>query len=152
KLLMALGSGTGLVLILRWYWWRVNAWSEIVAMGASLVASTVLLYGVKLDQDDPHQFAYLMLGTLAITTAAWLIVTFLTAPEPEAKLIAFFERVRPSGRGWSRIAAKSRVQAAGPAMSVRLRDWICGCALIYLSLFGVGKLILGERALGAGLL
>ena len=152
RILLALGSGTGLVLILRWYWWRINAWSEIVAMVASLSASLVLLYVVRLDPEDPTQFAYVMLGTLVTTTVAWLIATFATRPESDAKLIAFFERVRPAGAGWTAIAAKSRVTAAGPGMWVRLRDWVLGCALIYLSLFGVGKFVLGERMLGAALL
>lgn len=152
KVLLALGSGTGLVLILRWYWWRVNAWSEIVAMAASLVASLVLLYGVGLDPDQPRQFAYLMLGTLSVTTVAWVTATFVTRPEPEEKLRAFYERVRPVGPGWRPIARRCGVTAAGPGLWVRLRDWVAGCGLIYLSLFGIGKLLLGERGMGVVLL
>jgi SSS family solute:Na+ symporter len=75
------GSGGGFVLILRWYWWRINAWSEVSAMVASLVASVVLQKVVGLDADDPRGFAYLMLGTLAFTTVTWLAVTFATKPE-----------------------------------------------------------------------
>jgi SSS family solute:Na+ symporter len=153
KVLLALGSGTGLVLILRWYWWRINAWSEISAMVASLVASLALRYGVGLDPDRPRDFAWLMLGTLALTTVAWVSVTFATRPEDDATLLAFYDRVRPDGPGWAPIAARSRAPAL-PAvgLGVRLRDWALGCALVYLSLFGVGKLVLGETALGAGLL
>jgi hypothetical protein len=146
KILLAFGSGTGLVLILRWYWWRINAWSEIVAMVASGAGSLVL--SRFFDADDPRGFAYLMLGTLLVTTVAWMAATFLTRPESEATLLAFYERVRPAGAGWGAIAHKSRVAPAGPGMVVRLRDWALGCALIYLSLFGVGKLLLGERMLG----
>jgi Na+/proline symporter len=151
RIMLAFGSGTGLVLILRWYWWRINAWSEIAAMGASFVTSIVLLYVVGLNPDEPLQFAYVMLGTLVATTTAWLAATFLTRPEPDATLIAFYERVRPGGRGWEAIARKSNVAADGPPMPVRFRDWILGCLLVYASLFGVGKWILGERLLGAGL-
>jgi len=152
KILLALGSGTGLVLILRWYWWRINAWSEIVAMGASLVTSLVLLYVVKLDPDDPRQFAHLMLGTLACTTAAWLVATAATAPESDETLVAFFRRARPTGPGWRHIAAKSGVTGLAPSLGVRLRDWLFGCALVYCTLFGIGKLLMRERGLGVGLL
>ncbi len=148
KIMLALGSGTGLVLILRWYWWRINAWSEIVAMAASFVASMFLLYVVGLDPDDPRSFAFLMLGTLAITTVAWVAATFLTKPEPDETLIAFYERVRPAGPGWAAIAKKSSVPMAGPPLPVRARDWVAGCVLVYGSLFGVGKWILGEWSLG----
>lgn len=152
RLMLAFGSGTGLVLILRWYWWRINAWSEIAAMAASFVTSLVLLYGVGLRPDEPLEFAYLMLGTLAVTTAAWLLATFLTKPEPDETLIAFYERVRPTGPGWRAVAEKSAVAPAGAPLPVRFRDWILGCVLVYASLFGVGKWILGQRALGAALL
>jgi Na+/proline symporter len=152
KVLLALGSGTGLVLILRWYWWRINAWSEIVAMAASLVASLVLLYGVGLNPDDPQQFAYVMLGTLGATTVAWLVATFVTKPESEATLLAFYERVRPVGPGWAAVARQSTVAPAGPGLGVRLRDWIAGCVLIYGALFGLGQCLLGQWGYGVALL
>lgn len=152
RIMLAFGSGTGLVLILRWYWWRINAWSEIAAMAGSFVTSIVLLYVVGLNPDEPLQFAYLMLGTLAATTAAWVIATYATKPEPNATLIAFYERVRPGGPGWAAIAAQSSVTAEGPPMPIRARDWIAGCVLVYASLFGVGKIILGAYGEGAALL
>ncbi|MBI5518080.1 MAG: Na+:solute symporter [Deltaproteobacteria bacterium] len=152
KVLLALGSGTGLVLILRWYWWRVSAWSELSAMVASLVASLALRYGLGLDPDDPLGFAHLMLGTLAVTTCTWLAVTYATPPEPMDTLVRFYERVRPDGPGWAPVAANARVGPSGPGLPVRLRDWALGCALIYLSLFGVGKVVLGEGLKGAALL
>ena len=152
RLLLAFGSGTGLVLILRWYWWRINAWSEIAAMAGSFVTSTLLLYGVGLNPEDPRDFAKLMLGTLAATTVLWVAATFLTKPEPDATLIAFYERVRPSGPGWNAIAKKSAIVDAGPPLPVRARDWVLGCVLVYSSLFGVGKIIFGHTVLGAVLL
>jgi SSS family solute:Na+ symporter len=155
KLLLALGSGTGLVLILRWYWWRINAWSEIAAMAGSLVGSVTLLYVFRLDPEKPREFAWVMLGTLAVSTVAWVAATFATPPEPDATLVAFYERARPAGPGWNAVAkmrAAGAPVASGPGLVVRLRDWALGCALIYCSLFGVGKLVLGEWRLGAGLL
>src|SRR5437867_11616032 len=82
KLLLVTGAGTGTVLLLRWFWWRVNAWSEVSAMIAAAAVSLYLQLHLKWDSDQPRDFAYLMLVTVAITTAAWLAVTLLTAPEP----------------------------------------------------------------------
>ena len=152
RILLALGSGTGLVLILRWYWWRINAWSEISAMAGSFVTSMVLLHVVGLRPDEPREFAWLMLGTLACTTVIWVVTTLATKPEPEATLLAFFDRVRPAGPGWRAIATRSGHAGAPPPLPVRARDWVLGCVLVYASLFGVGKWILGHRAVGVGLL
>jgi solute:Na+ symporter, SSS family len=151
RILLALGSGTGLVLILRWYWWRINAWSEIAAMAGSFVTSMTLLHVVGLRPDEPREFAYLMLGTLACTTLAWVVATFATKPEPDETLVAFYERVRPSGAGWRAIAAKTKMAEIGPPLPVRARDWLLGCVLVYGSLFGVGKWILGQHLAGAAL-
>ena len=106
QFLLALGSGTGLVLILRWYWWRINAWSEISAMITSFVVSVIALTMVKrsMPEDSPLIQTYVMLITVAVSTVVWLSVTFLTKPEPDARLEAFYQRVRPGGPGWRRIS------------------------------------------------
>lgn len=153
KILLSMGAGTGLVLILRWYWWRINAWSEIVAMAASLIASLVLQHVVGLDPSTPRGFAHLMLGTLAITTVSWVAATYATKPEPIETLKSFYARVRPAGSGWAPIAKElPDVGSAGPTVGVRLRDWVLGCAMIYLTLFGVGKVLLHEAPKGFALL
>ncbi len=153
KILLSMGAGTGLVLILRWYWWRINAWSEISAMAASLVGSLALQHLAGMNPDDPRGFAHLMVGTLAITTVTWVSVTFATKPEPMETLVAFYRRVRPSGGGWAPVAREAGdVGPSGPTVGVRLRDWALGCGLIYLSLFGVGKVLLREAMLGSALL
>lgn len=152
RILLALGSGTGLVLILRWYWWRINAWSEISAMAGSFVASMVLLHVIGLRPDEPREFAWLMLGTLGFTTVTWVAVTFATKPEPDETLIAFYDRVQPVGPGWKAIAARTGSPGAPPPLPVRARDWILGCVLVYASLFGVGKWILGHHLVAIALL
>ncbi|MDP3274393.1 MAG: sodium:solute symporter family protein [Deltaproteobacteria bacterium] len=152
KLLLALGAGTGPVLILRWYWWRINAWSEISAMLASLIASMSLQYGLKLNPEDPAQFAQLMMGTLVITTVTWVTVTFVTKPESEETLSAFFLRVRPDGPGWARVARALPPQEKGAPLPVRLRDWVAGCTLVYGALFGIGHIILRRYPSGIALL
>ena len=97
KLLLVTGAGTGSVLILRWYWWRINAWSEVSAMAAAFAASVILQTVFHLDSDDPVQFAHLILITVAITTVVWLATTFLTSPETNATLIGFYRRVQAIG-------------------------------------------------------
>jgi solute:Na+ symporter, SSS family len=143
RFLLALGAGTGLVLILRWYWWRINAWSEIAAMAASLVASLLLWFGAGLDPDDPTQWAWIMLATVAVSTVVWLAATFLTAPEPEATLVAFYRRVRPGGRGWARVARAAGLEPEPVAGSpFNALNWVAGVACVYGMLFGIGRLIL----------
>jgi hypothetical protein len=142
KLLLVTGAGTGTVLMLRWFWWRINAWSEVSAMAVAAVVSLDLQKGLNWNSDTPKEFAYIMLVTVGITTATWLAVTYLTRPEPEDKLIAFYRHVRPDGPGWKRIAIKAGVPAgATGSLGPHLLNWVLGCVLIYASLFGIGKLI-----------
>jgi Na+/proline symporter len=151
KFLLALGSGTGLVLILRWYWWRINAWSEISAMIASFVVSLVAIITVKsrFADNDLRGDAWVMLITVAVSTIVWLAVTFLTAPEPDSTLNAFYERVRPGGPGWRRVS--DRLGYGGesiPGGALAWTNWLAGIIAVYASLFGVGKLIFGEYMTG----
>jgi Na+/proline symporter len=143
KLLLVIGAGTGPVLLLRWFWWRLNGWSEISAMISASVVSLFLKYVVGWNSDDPKQFAYLMLTTVGITTVTWIIVTLLTAAEPREKLIAFYRKVRPEGPGWRRVAAEAGMVEAHEmgGLGMQLGNWALGCILIYSSLFGIGGLI-----------
>ena len=148
ELLLTIGAGTGLVFILRWFWWRVNAWSEISAMIAALVVSL----GIRamramgwLEFPPGLEFAYDLLITVAITSVVWLAVTFFTKPESDETLDSFFKRARPAGPGWRPI--RKRLQDSVKVTDDLLFsffDWIAGCALIYALLFGIGKLVMGE--------
>jgi Na+/proline symporter len=153
RFLMAIGAGSGLVLILRWYWWRINAWSEISAMVASLVLSLWLWFGPGLDPNDPVEWAWLMLATVGGSTVVWLSVTFLTRPEPDALLRRFYLRVRPGGRGWRHVSASLGLSGepvdGGP---LNWTNWVAGVVAVYATLFGVGKWIFGEAWSAAGLL
>jgi Na+/proline symporter len=151
KLLLVTGAGTGTVLLLRWFWWRINAWSEVSAMITAAVVSIFLQLVLRWDSDRPRDFAYLMLVTVAITTVVWIVATLLTSPEPNEKLVAFYKRVRPEGPGWNGIAAQAGLSAAHAQgrLSLQLINWLLGCALIYGSLFGIGKLIFKEWAAAA---
>jgi SSS family solute:Na+ symporter len=128
------GAGIGLVLILRWYWWRVNAWSEVSAM----IAAAIGFAAVRAFTD--LQFPYSLLLVVAGTTIAWIAVTMATRPEPEAHLVAFYRRVRPDGPGWGPIARVAGGPKPGPIGGL-LVDWIAGCVLVYATLFGLGSLL-----------
>jgi Na+/proline symporter len=149
KLLIVTGAGTGTVLILRWYWWRINAWSEVSAMAAAFVASVTLQTAFHLDSDDPVQFAHLILTTVAVTTVAWVAVTFLTAPESDATLLRFYRKVRPSPAGWGPMVRLAPDVPVSHDLGWNLADWLAGCALVYGALFGIGKIILNDYPLGA---
>jgi solute:Na+ symporter, SSS family len=155
-ILLSIGAGTGLVLILRWYWWRVSAWSEISAMIAAALVSLFLQYqigpagfGLSDSQHDGQVFfAYSLLITTAVVTVVWLAVTFLTKPTDEGTLVAFYRRTRPSRAGWEPIARLApEVKPSGGA-GIRLTEWVLGCALIYFALFGVGSLVFGQYLRG----
>jgi SSS family solute:Na+ symporter len=151
ELLLALGAGTGLVLILRWYWWRINAWSEISAMVASLVVSVVALLTLKprFAPSDPNATAVVMLVTVASSTVVWLVVTLATRPEPDAVLDAFYRRVRPGGPGWARISERlgfGREPIPGGALA--WTNWVAGIVAVYATLFGIGKLVFGYTGTG----
>ncbi len=151
KLLIVTGAGTGSVLLFRWYWWRINAWSEVSAMIAAFVMSIALkIYG--LNTDRPKDFAWQMIITVAFTTVVWLTTTFLTKPESQETLVAFYRRTRPSLFGWGPIARLAPDVHPSKDGLYNFLDWICGCVLIYGVLFGVGKLLFKETGLGLALL
>ncbi len=169
KFLISIGAGAGLVFMLRWFWWRINAWSEISAMSAAGISSLLLqsraatglvehlrsidsrLPAGPLNASDPHGFAWLMILTTACTTVTWLVVTFLTPPEPAAKLREFYDRVRPAAAGWRAVVGIEQ-QPAKQSLLWSAADWIAGCALIYGSLFGIGYIIFGHPGTGIALL
>ena len=150
KLLIVTGAGTGSVLILRWYWWRINAWSEVSSMAAAFAVSVILQTVFHLDSDNPVEFAYLILITVAVTTVVWLATTFLTKPESNETLLGFYRRVRPSVFGWTPVARLAPDVRVSSDLGWNLLDWLCGCALIYGALFGIGKIILKDYEAGLG--
>jgi solute:Na+ symporter, SSS family len=152
KLLIVTGAGTGLVLLLRWFWWRINAWSEISAMSAAFVTSLALQLAGGLDSDKPVDFAWIMIITVTVTTIVWLAVTFLTEPESEQTLLKFYLRARPGASGWAPIARLVPEIRDTNDGWYRALDWLAGCALIYGVLFGIGKLLLAEWTTGLVLL
>jgi SSS family solute:Na+ symporter len=148
KILIALGAGTGLVYLLRWFWWRINAWSEISAMTAAFITSIVLQFGFGLSEADPREYAYLLLITVAATTCAWLTVTYLTKPEPMEVLVLFYRKVKPDASMWGPVAKQANEVIPQKDGLFNLVNWLSGVAMIYAFLFGAGRLILGGTAHG----
>ncbi|MCH7618352.1 MAG: Na+:solute symporter [Candidatus Marinimicrobia bacterium] len=152
KYLLAIGAGTGSVYILRWFWWRINAWTEISAMAASLVTSISLQSIFGMDSTDINVFAQVMLITVGVTSAVWLSVTFLTKPESDETLLKFYRKVRPGGSLWKPITKLAPEVDTDKGLGWDLADWAVGIVLIYSALFGVGKIILGSTSIGLALL
>ena len=141
KLLIGLGAGTGLVFILRWYWWRVNAWSEISAMAASFITSITVHYGYNLDDLSRPTYAITMLITVLVATVVWLGVTFATKPESDATLDRFYRKVRPGGPGWRQVSgrlgfADDRI----PGGALSWVNWVAGLAAVYCAVVSVEPL------------
>jgi len=143
QLLLMVGAGTGAVYLLRWYWWRVNAWSEISAMVAAFGASLALQKWQPFVGSENVVFAKTLLVTTIVCTAVWIAVTYATKPEPAAHLLSFYRRVRPAAFGWRPVAAQATDVPAVSSGWANLRAWGLGCALVYMSLFATGKLLLG---------
>jgi Na+/proline symporter len=146
---LEVGAGTGAVYILRWYWWRINAWSEISAMTAALLSTIFFRFVMPFSGPAPVAFAKSTIVTTAATTVVWLLVTFLTKPEPEKTLVQFYRKVRPHIAGWRPIARLTPDVPATRDLGANLWSWILGCIMVYAALFGVGKLLFGAYAASA---
>ncbi len=131
-------AGLGAVLILRWFWWRINAWSEISAMIAPLIIYPIARYSFGLQ--SPMTLYPTVLGT----TIVWLIVTAITNPEPRDTLVKFYKRVHPGGIGWKHISHDLPEVKSDTGFGRLFLDWLAGVVLIYASLFGVGKIIFAD--------
>lgn len=152
ELLLMIGAGTGGVYLLRWYWWRINAWSEISAMIAAFLTSLGLRLWGPFTGEEHVVFAQNMVVTTTVCSAVWLGVTRFTSPEPTAHLLRFYRRIRPGVFGWRPIAAQAPEASGVSSRWYNLRAWMLGCALVYLTLFATGKLLLGWWASGLWLL
>lgn len=136
------GAGLGLVLILRWFWWRINAWSEISAMIAPFFAYGYIKFFAKI------KFPESLFFIVAFTTVIWLLFTFLTKPVEKEHLISFYRRVHPGGIGWRRISSFVPDVKGDSGYTGLFISWISGIILVYSALFGIGKIILGEYLSG----
>ncbi|MEN1680917.1 MAG: sodium:solute symporter family protein [Planctomycetota bacterium] len=152
--LLQIGAGTGLLFILRWYWWRINAYSEIAAMVISFAVAILLgQYGEALGVPP---WAELTLG-VAVTTAGWLLVALVTPPDDAATLEAFCRKLRPAGPGWRTVRERA-AEAGAPIPEAPPNEWLSvgllrtalGCVFVYATLFATGYLLYGRSIAAAG--
>jgi Na+/proline symporter len=149
---LEVGAGTGGVYLLRWYWWRINAWSEISAMATALSMTLLLHRWPVFSGGAPVVFAKTTLATTGVTTIVWVLVTLFTPAEPEEVLLRFYRRVRPHAAGWCRIASLAPDLPRTRDLGQNLLAWMFGCAMVYSALFGFGKLCFGRIGMGVALL
>jgi Na+/proline symporter len=153
--ILQIGAGTGLLYLLRWYWWRINAWCEVVAMVSSFLVSLVLLV---LARNGVHFSTHVaLLVTIAFTTVSWVATAYLGPQTERAVLVDFYRKVRPVGPGWRRVReeaglAEDAAPVTGDNIPLALLGWVAGCATIWSSLFTVGNLLYGRTGYALGCL
>jgi SSS family solute:Na+ symporter len=140
-LILSIGAGTGLLYLLRWFWWRVNAWSEIAAMISSFVVAVGFTLAARQGHAVPSHLA--LIASVAITTTVWVLTSLLTTPTERARLVAFYTLVRPAGPGWSAIRAATGLGPAADSLPQAFLGWVLGLAFIYAALFGMGSFLYG---------
>jgi Na+/proline symporter len=139
ELLLSIGAGTGLIYILRWFWWRINAWSEIAAMVSSFLIALVLFVLRNKGVVIPGHL--LLIISVVATSIVWISVTFFTRPTDTATLQRFYKLIRPFGVGWKPIRLQVNVGPSPDSLPHSLLGWILGCLFVYSALFGVGNLL-----------
>jgi Na+/proline symporter len=140
QVLLSIGAGTGLLYVARWFWWRVSAWCEVVAMVMSLVTAVAVPFFMA-DAD----FATTTIIQVGLTTLSWLITAYVGPQTDRATLISFCQKVKPAGPGWTDIRAAAGISDAEIAQENRIGSafvgWISGCLLIWGSLFAIGNFL-----------
>ena len=145
-LILSVGAGTGLIYLLRWFWWRVSAWSEIAAMVSSFLVAVGFAIAAKQGVQLPSHLVLII--SVLITTIVWLVATFLAQPTARETLIAFCRLVRPAGPGWAAVRREAGVTASPDSLPMALLGWVLGCLFVYSALFGAGSLLYGRTTQG----
>ena len=146
-IILQIGAGTGLLYLVRWYWWRVNAWCEVVAMTSSLLVSVGLLVASK---NGVHMSPHLALPlTVVVTTICWVATAYLAPQTDRQTLISFYKKVRPSGPGWNEIREAAKLTPAEAAethtnIAEALLGWSAACSMIWSALFTIGTFLYGR--------
>lgn len=146
QLLISIGAGTGLLYLLRWFWWRINAWSEVAAMVSSFLLAVGFLVAQK--TGAPIDATTQLLLSVAITTVVWVAVTLLTPPIDRGTLVSFYRLVRPAGGGWKPVQEEAGVGPSPDNLASALLGWVLGCTAVYAALFGAGSFLYGATGQG----
>jgi Na+/proline symporter len=146
-IILQVGAGTGLLYLVRWFWWRVNAWCEVNAMISSFVFSITLLVLRKFGIFIPTHYALIL--TIAVTTISWMLTAYLGPQTDRAQLVAFYKKVRPFGPGWKAVRKEAGISEADAKAShesfpVALVGWVSGSLTIWSALFTVGNILYGR--------
>ncbi|HSD92245.1 MAG TPA: hypothetical protein VLB11_04380, partial [Methyloceanibacter sp.] len=148
QILLQIGAGTGLIFLLRWFWWRINAWGEIAAMLISFLIAVYLHLGhVQLGFAPLEPAVALVIG-VALTTVGWIAVTLLTPPTEHAVLQSFYDRIRPYPAGWRRAVDTRGASAEDYNIAASFLAWFLGCVAVYAALFATGYLLYGRQEIG----
>ena len=145
ELILTASAGLGLVLILRWYWWRVNAWSELTATLIPIALVILAIVGMPIPGLDAA-FPNNLFVVVGVTTLAWVAITYATRPTDASVLDAFYQKVRPAGPGWRAVAARHPEIHPDSGLGVLARRWAAGVILVYSSLFATGHVLLGHTS------
>lgn len=148
-LLLSVGAGTGLLYLLRWFWWRINAWSEIAAMAASFLLAMGFFLARKMGIALPVHGT--LLASVGITTAVWIGVTLRTRPTDRETLERFYRLTRPGGPGWRPIRAAADLPAPLDRFGHAVAGWTAGVLAVYAALFATGSFLYGRTGTGTAL-
>jgi Na+/proline symporter len=154
QILLQIGAGTGLIFLLRWYWWRINAWGEIAAMVISFSVAVYFEFVHGAMGFAAMSASAKLVTGVVVTTAGWVLVTLMTPPTDDATLQSFYRKIRPLGPGWGPVAATTKVEreAGDESLTAAFLAWFLGCIAVYAALFGVGYVLYGSLALGSACL
>jgi len=146
ELLLSIGAGTGLLYLLRWFWWRVNAWSEIAAMVTSFLLAAGFFVAARAGSAPPAHVSLVV--TVAVTTAVWIAVAWVAPPTDRSRLVEFYRLVRPPGPGWTHIREQAGVGPSPDSLAHSFLGWVMGCVFVYSALFGAGSYLYGHLSQG----
>ena len=144
-IMLQVGAGTGLLYLARWFWWRVNAWCEVVAMVSSFLISVVFFINTKAQWWTLSTHQQLLI-TVAFTSVCWIATAYLAPTTDRRILIEFYRKTRPSGLGWEPIRREAGETNSPPTDDIprALLGWTAGCALIWSALFSLGNFLYGR--------
>jgi len=148
QILLQIGAGTGLIFLLRWFWWRINAWGEIAAMLMSFLIAVYLHFVHARLGFAPLDPATALVIGVALTTVGWIAVTFLTPPTEHGVLQSFYDRIRPYPAGWRRAVDTRGASVEGANIAASFLAWFLGCVAVYAALFATGYLLYGREGIG----